>query len=114
MKDQFTIVGIGEILFDLFDGVEVAGGAPFNFAYYARALGMDGIIASRVGRDERARRLREDILPALCMGTEYLQEDADHPTGTVNVRLDEGGNASYEIVRDVAWDYLEIDRKSVV
>ncbi len=108
MKEQFTIVGIGEILFDLFDGVEVAGGAPFNFAYYVNGLGMDGIIASRVGRDERAKRLREEILPTLCMGTEYLQEDATHPTGTVNVRLDAGGNASYEIVRDVAWDYLEM------
>lgn len=108
MKDQFTIVGIGEILFDCFDGVEVAGGAPFNFAYYARSLGQDGIIASRVGRDERARCLREDILPALCMDSEYLQEDSGHPTGTVKVKLDEGGNASYEIVRDVAWDYLEM------
>ena len=108
MKAKFTIVGIGEILFDLFDEQEVAGGAPFNFAYYARGLGMNGVIASRVGRDDRGRRLREEILPSLGMGTEFLQEDAERPTGTVNVRLDEGGNATYEIVRDVSWDYLEM------
>ena len=107
MKEQFTIVGIGELLYDCFGDREVAGGAPFNFAYYARGLGMEGVIASRIGRDERGARLRNEVLPALGMGGEYVQEDAERPTGTVNVRLDAGGNASYEIVRDVAWDYLE-------
>ena len=108
MKEQFTIVGIGEILFDLFDEQEVAGGAPFNFAYYANGLGMDGVIASRVGRDARGKRLREEIVPAFGMSTEFIEEDADRPTGTVNVRLDAGGNASYVIVENVAWDYLEM------
>jgi fructokinase len=108
MKQQFTIVGIGEILFDLFDGEPVPGGAPFNFAYYAKALGMNGVIASRVGRDELGDRLRNEHLAALGMSTDYLQVDDAKPTGTVNVRLDEGGNATYEIVENVAWDELEM------
>ncbi len=108
MKDQFTIVGIGEILYDLFADREVAGGAPFNFAYYAKGLGMEGVIASRVGRDERGRRLRQDVLPAAGMTADCVQEDPERPTGTVNVKLDVAGNATYEIVEDVAWDRLEM------
>ena len=108
MKKQFTIVGIGEILFDIFGEESVPGGAPFNFAYYAQALGMDGVIASRIGADGHGRRLTEEVLPPLGMTTDYLQRDETHPTGTVNVHLDKGGNASYKIVEDVAWDYLDM------
>ena len=108
MKRQFTIVGIGEILFDLFDEEGVPGGAPFNFAYYARSLGMNGVIASRIGKDDYGARLRDEIVPSRGMTTDYLQEDAEFPTGTVIVHVDKGGNAEYEIVRNVAWDYLEM------
>jgi len=108
MKEQFTVVGIGEILFDIFGEERVPGGAPFNFAYYAQALGMDGIIASRIGRDDHGTRLRGEVVPSLDMTADYLQTDDTHPTGTVNVHLDAGGNATYEIVGDVAWDYLEM------
>ncbi|HUV38884.1 MAG TPA: PfkB family carbohydrate kinase, partial [Planctomycetota bacterium] len=70
--------------------------------------GMDGVIASRIGDDDLGRRLHTDVLPARGMTTDFLQTDATHPTGTVNVHLDAGGNATYEIVEDVAWDYLEM------
>lgn len=108
MKKEFTIVGIGEILFDIFGEESVPGGAPFNFAYYARSLGANGVVASRIGKDDYGRRLRKQVVPGLGMTTRYLQEDDEHLTGTVIVTLDEGGNAEYEIVEDVAWDYLEM------
>ena len=108
MKKQFTIVGIGEILFDLFDEEGVPGGAPFNFAYYAKSLGMNGVIASRIGKDDYGARLRDDIVPSRGMTTDYLQEDEDSPTGTVIVHVDKGGNAEYEIVQNVAWDCLQM------
>lgn len=108
MKKPFTVVGIGEILFDLFGEEKVPGGAPFNFAYYARSLGMNGVIASRIGRDVLGARLRDQVVPSLGMTTQYLQQDDTHPTGTVNVTVDAGGNASYRIIEDVAWDYIEM------
>ena len=107
MKKQFTIVGIGEILFDLFDEEGVPGGAPFNFAYYAKSLGMNGVVVSRIGKDDLGVRLRDDVVPSRGMTTRHLQEDDRHPTGTVIVHVDERGNAEYEIVENVAWDYLE-------
>jgi fructokinase len=108
MTKAFTIVGIGEILFDCFGAECVPGGAPFNFAYCVKSLGMNGTIASRIGKDDLGRRLLDEVMPTLGMSAEYLQVDETHRTGVVNVLLDPAGNASFEIVEDVAWDYLEM------
>ena len=46
-----TIVGLGELLWDLLPSGKQLGGAPANFAYITNLLGDAGIPASRVGRD---------------------------------------------------------------
>ena len=61
---RFTIVGIGELLWDLFPEGKQLGGAPANFAYMTSLLGDEGLVASRVGNDalgrSAARRLAAD------------------------------------------------------
>jgi len=52
----FNIVGLGEILWDIFPEGKKLGGAPTNFAYYAKSLGQNGIIASRVVSDHFIHR----------------------------------------------------------
>jgi fructokinase len=100
------IVGIGELLWDVFpDGRMVAGGAPFNFAFHCRQLGHDAVIVSRVGDDDLGRELRAEVR-RLGLSDEFIQTDPDHPTGTVQVTVDANGQPSYEIVEDVAWDYI--------
>lgn len=100
------IVGIGELLWDLFpDGSRVAGGAPFNFAFHCHQLGHPATIVSRVGEDDLGRELREEV-KRLGMSDEYIQTDREHPTGTVRVSVDANGQPSYEIVENVAWDYI--------
>jgi fructokinase len=100
------IVGIGELLWDIYpDGRKVIGGAPFNFAFHCHQLGHEAVIVSRVGDDELGRELREEV-KRLGMSDEFIQTDYEHPTGTVRVTLDDKGQPSYEIVQDVAWDYL--------
>ena len=37
---RFTIVGLGEILWDLLPAGKQLGGAPANFAYHAQSLGL--------------------------------------------------------------------------
>ena len=100
-----TIVGIGEVLWDVLPAGKQLGGAPANFAYHAKALGADGVVVSRVGDDdlgrEALRRLSQLGLDARHVGT-----DPDHPTGRVDVRLDARGVPSYVIHEDVAWDFL--------
>lgn len=100
------IVGIGELLWDVFpDGHKVAGGAPFNFAFHCRQLGHDAVVVSRVGDDELGRELRAEVR-RLGLSDEFIQTDPVHPTGTVRVTVDAAGLPSYEIVDDVAWDYI--------
>lgn len=101
-----TIVGLGEVLWDLLPGGRQLGGAPANFAYFAGLLGDRGIVASRVGEDELGTQA-EAMLRRLGSGTDYLQRDPVHSTGTVQVNLDAAGQARFEIAHPVAWDFLQ-------
>jgi fructokinase len=102
------IIGLGEMLWDLLPAGPRVGGAPMNFAYHCRQLGHDAVIVSRVGDDELGRKLREEIR-RLGLTDEFIQIDPDHPTGTVQVRVDDQGQPSYTITENVAWDYLTWD-----
>ena len=99
-------VGLGELLWDLLPSGKQLGGAPANFAYITSLLGDEGIPASRLGQDALGEaailRLRELGLP-----TAFIQEDADHPTGTVQVEVDGAGQPRFEISESVAWDFLD-------
>jgi fructokinase len=100
------VVGLGELLWDLFPAGKQLGGAPANFAYITSLLGDDGIPASRLGQDalgeEAIHRLGQ-----LGLSTEFVQRDAEHPTGTVKVEVDAAGQPRFEISEFVAWDFLE-------
>jgi len=101
------IVGIGELLWDIYpDGRKVAGGAPFNFAFHCHQLGHPAVIVSRVGDDALGRELRVRVRE-LGLSDEYIQTDRNHPTGTVRVALDVGGQPSYTLSKNVAWDHVE-------
>ena len=109
MSGPFVVVGIGELLWDVFpDGRRELGGAVANLVYHASLLGDRGVLASRAGRDaagdDLVARLRELGVDGRC-----LQRDADHPTGTVEVAL-HAGTPSYTIHESVAFDYPRLDR----
>lgn len=102
----YTIVGLGEILWDLFSGKKQLGGAPANFAYMTSLLGDDAKIASRVGRDALGAEAIQ-ALKSLHLDVSHLQEDDLHPTGTVIVSVNSGGQPMYQITEGVAWDFLQ-------
>jgi len=106
MSRKHTIVGLGELLWDLLPSGRQLGGAPANFGYFANLLGDRGIVASRVGNDDLGRQAASR-LRQLGSSTEYLQYDPTHATGTVAVRVDAAGQPQFEIARPVAWDFLE-------
>ncbi|MCI0461514.1 MAG: carbohydrate kinase [Gemmataceae bacterium] len=99
------IVGLGEILWDLLPGGRQLGGAPFNFAFHCHQLGHATTIVSRVGQDDLGRAIRESLCGSDLSDT-YLQEDTEHPTGTVAVDVDPAGQPTFTIREDVAYDYL--------
>ncbi len=108
MGPKKVIVGLGELLWDLFPDGARFGGAPTNFACSAAGLGSercDVYLASAVGIDP----LGEEALAALVqrnVSTSHVARN-HRPTGQVHVRLDGQGHASYEFEPDAAWDRLE-------
>jgi fructokinase len=102
----FQIVGLGEILWDLFPAGPQLGGAPANFAYITTLLGNRGIVASRVGADDLGQKATER-LARLGVSTAAIQTDPTHPTGVVRVEVDRAGQPRFEIAEGVAWDFLE-------
>lgn len=97
------IVGIGEILWDVFPSGKVLGGAPANFAYHVSQFGFDGRAVSAIGNDE----LGDEIIDCLSKKDfRYIIEKTPFPTGTVQVTLDEKGVPQYEICQKVAWDNI--------
>jgi fructokinase len=98
----------GEVLFDCFPGGDVVlGGAPFNVAWHLNAFGVRPVLISRVGNDALGRRIR-DAMQSWHMDTAGLQLDSAHPTGTVEVSID-NNEPHYEIVEQRAWDFIDED-----
>jgi fructokinase len=103
---RHTVVGLGELLWDLLPSGKQLGGAPANFAYITNLLGDVGIPASRVGRDslgdEAIQRLAQ-----LGLNAAFVQRDPIHLTGTVKVEIDIAGQPRFDILDPVAWDFLD-------
>jgi fructokinase len=104
MTHRKTIVGLGEMLWDMLPGGERLGGAPANFAVMASRLGDRGVVASRLGKDDLGQRAF-DALAQLPVDASFLQSDGEYPTGTVSVTLAQG-EPEYTIHEPVAWDHL--------
>jgi len=102
------VLVVGEILFDIFPEYRRLGGAPFNFAYHLKKLGMDTRFISRIGSDGPGREII-DFIGKHGFNVDDIQIDARHETGKVQVTLNPGGSPRFDIHRDVAYDYLEYD-----
>ncbi len=103
--NTFALV-FGEILWDLLPDGKVLGGAPANCAYRMLSLGLDVRLVSRVGDDDLGKEVLA-LLKDQNIDTSYIQIDPTHPTGTVPVELDEGGHPTFDIIKNVAYDYTE-------
>lgn len=102
------IIVIGEILIDIFKDTRQIGGAPFNFAFHLKKMGLPVRFISRVGQDESGREILEWV-GRHGFSIADIQIDADHPTGTVLVDLDDDGVPRFDIRADAAYDYLDLD-----
>jgi fructokinase len=103
-------VGLGELIWDLLPAGRRLGGAPSNFAYISRLLGADAAVATRVGRDALGREALER-LERTGLSARYVQQDDEHPTGTVGVTIGAGGEPHFNVNENSAWDYLEWTRE---
>ena len=103
---KHSVVGLGELLWDLLPSGKQLGGAPANFAYITNLLGDIGIPASRIGIDSLGTEALQK-LTQLGLSADFVQHDPVHPTGTVRVEIDVAGQPRFDILQPVAWDFLE-------
>jgi fructokinase len=100
------VLVVGELLWDLLPTERMLGGAPGNFCFRLRELGVAARLVSRVGQDQLGREIRE-TLAAKNFDLSLLQLDPSKPTGTVDVQLTADGNPTFTINTGVAYDHLE-------
>ncbi len=105
MSDRPMVVGLGEVLWDVFPDGPRFGGAPANFACHAAQLGAAASMVSAVGPVELGL-LAINALEEKNVSTDHIAQ-TEFPTGVVNVKLDEAGRASYEFAANTAWDHME-------
>ena len=112
MNQRFTIVGIGEGLFDIFPDGQKLGGAPLNVAVHAHQLAQvrsgRAVIVTRVGQDDLGTQLLDELRQR-GLATEFIQSDPDRPTGAVYIDFDSQGQPQFDIAQNVAWDNLQYD-----
>lgn len=105
-----TFVGIGEVLFDVFeDGTETLGGAPLNFAVHVHQLAShlgvgQGVVVSSINSDARGYKIIES-LEERQMSARYIETAKSHPTGRVSVFM-QNEVPGYQIEVGAAWDYM--------
>ena len=102
------VVCFGETLWDLLPDAKLPGGAPMNVAYHLTRLGKNPAIISRIGNDALGRELL-DVFNAKNIDTGYIQLDSSYPTGKVFATIKEDNEVQYEIVKPVAWDFIQWD-----
>ena len=105
------ILAVGEILIDQFPGYKREGGAPFNFAFHLKHLGLPVRLITRIGDDANGQGLQR-MLYRHGFELSDIQIDPHHKTGVVNVALDDAGIPTFQILPDVAYDYLQLDHFS--
>jgi len=112
-RNNFVVVGIGEVLWDIYRHGRHLGGSASNFAIHSTQLGDHGALVSRVGEDGMGRELLA-ALRSWQMPTRYIQIDPLHGTGNVMISLDVKGVPTYRCSQDVAFDYLHEDDENQV
>lgn len=103
MEKKHYIVGIGDVLWDCLPEGRKIGGAPANFAYYMSQFGYDSLLVSAIGNDPLGEEIKE-VLEEKSL--DHFLAIPGQPTGTVNVQLDDRGIPTYEIVENVAYDFI--------
>jgi fructokinase len=102
------ILAFGEVLWDLLPSGKQLGGAVANCAFRLQQLGNEVMLVSKLGSDDLGAEARR-ILTEKGLSCTCIQTDSNYPTGTVDVTIDNAGDADYVINPEVAYDYIETD-----
>ena len=100
------VLSFGEILWDIYPDKKFIGGAPFNFAAHLAKHGEEIYMLSCLGKDGLGE---EALLYLKEFGilTDFLSWSSVKQTGQCLVTLDENAIPSYDLKREVAYDYID-------
>jgi len=101
------VLGIGEVLWDLFPDGERLGGAALNFCANLQRLGDQATLLSAVG-DDRRGVLALEKMTELGLDNRGTQRVRELPTGIAIVRRTVAGEPSFEIPRPAAFDRVSV------
>lgn len=105
-RNNHSVICFGEVLWDILPSGAVPGGAPMNVTYHLHKQGKSPALITRIGNDEKGKGL-EAIFNDHGVCTDYFQVDKDHETGKVFAHPNEFNEVLYDIVKPVAWDFIE-------
>lgn len=102
------ILAFGEILWDVYTDEAYIGGAPFNFAAHSVKQGEEAYMLSALGSDELGTKAGS-MLERLGVCSDYVSVLENKQTGKCLVTLDDNSVPSYNLLNDVAYDYISSD-----
>jgi len=106
------ILGIGEVVWDVFGDDEHLGGAPLHVCINAARLGHESAILTGLGRDDRGERALAEI-EGHGVSTRFVARSDELPTGAALVELDVAGSPTFTLVRPAAYDTLDASPAAV-
>lgn len=106
------VICFGEVLWDILPTGAVPGGAPMNVAYHLQQQRKSPAVITRIGLDEEGKKLQH-VFSIKGIDTQYFQVDEQHGTGKVYAIQDDKGDMTYDIVKPVAWDFIEWENQFI-
>lgn len=96
----------GEVLFDCFKDEKLLGGAPFNLVNHLKLHGESPLLFSAVGDDVDGEAI-VTFMSGNSLNNRLVQIVKGKKTGRVNVVLNHKDDPEYDILEDVAFDYIK-------
>lgn len=106
------VLSFGAVLWDIINGQEFIGGAPFNLAAHMAQCGAQASMMTRVGSDRLGDLARLEMT-RLGVDTQQLQIDPEHPTGWAKVELSGDGVPTFEFPDNPAYNFIEADEAAL-
>lgn len=98
-------LAFGEVLWDVYESSKHIGGAPLNFCAHFKKSGGKSWILTAVGNDQLGKETVCEI-EKLGVNTDYIFT-VEKQTGKCLVTLDENSVPTYNLLNDVAYDYIQ-------
>jgi len=109
---QFKPLSYGAVLWDIIDGREHIGGAPFNVAAHMAKLGCSSSIITRIGKDGRGEKTLA-MMKSLGVDTSFVQTDPGHDTGTAEVTLTGLGVPAFNLLENAAYEFIDVNNQVI-